>query len=80
MFRAIILENSFHCGWDPQGLVFLHHGIADDIVPYFNSEDAFHGLNENSGNVYFYSYENATHDSHLDEYIKRTIEDFNKLK
>ena len=80
LFRAIILENSFHCGWDPQGLVFLHHGIADDIVPYFNSEDAFRDLNESSSNVYFYSYENATHDSHLDEYIKRTIEDFNKLK
>ena len=41
--------------------------------------EARDALNESSGNVYFYSYENATHDSHLDEYIKRTIEDFNKL-
>lgn len=80
LFRAAILENSFHSGWTPKGFVYLHHGTADDIVPYFNSKDAFDNLNKESENVFFYSYENATHDSHVDEYIKQTISDFNKLR
>lgn len=80
LFRAIITENSFHSGWAPQGKIFLHHGTSDDVVPYFNSEDAYNGLNQESDNVFFYSYKNGTHDSHVDEYIKYTIEDFNKLR
>ncbi|MGQ3012126.1 MAG: alpha/beta hydrolase family protein [Flavobacteriales bacterium] len=75
-----IAGNSYHEGWTPVGKVFLHHGDADEIVPYFNSVDAKTGLTAAGGDVTLYTYPGGTHDSELDKYVLKTIDDFNTLK
>jgi fermentation-respiration switch protein FrsA (DUF1100 family) len=76
----LIKQNSFHEGWTPIGKVFLHHGDADDIVPYFNSVDANAGLTAAGGDVTFYSYPGGKHDTEVGNYASKTINDFNILK
>lgn len=73
-------QNSFHEGWQPQGKVFLHHGTADDIVPYFNSVDAEAGLTAAGGDVTLYSYPGGKHDTEVGNYALKTIQDFTLLK
>ncbi len=79
-FRTLLDRNTFSAGWTPVGKVFLHHGAADDIVPYFNSLDAKNGLTAAGGDVTLYTYPGGTHDSELDKYITNTLNDFNLLK
>ena len=66
-------RNSFHHGWKPTGKVYLHHGTKDDIVPYFNTTDAYKGLTEAGGDVTVFSYEGKTHTNVTPSYIKNTL-------
>lgn len=77
---AVIKKNSFHEGWLPIGKVFLHHGDADEIVPYFNSVDALAGLSSAGGDVTLYSYPGGSHSSEVENYVTKTLNDFNGLK
>jgi S-formylglutathione hydrolase FrmB len=72
--------NSFHDGWQPVGKVFLHHGDADDVVPYFNSEDAYNGLTAAGGDVKLYTYPGGKHDTEVGNYVLNTLNDFNALR
>lgn len=76
----VINRNSFHEGWLPKGKIFLHHGDADDIVPYFNSEDAKAGLTAAGGDVTLYTYPGGNHETEVGNFTSKTIEDFNLLK
>jgi len=67
-------------GWTPVGKVFLHHGDADEIVPYFNSKNAEIGLTQSGGDVTLYTYEGGKHTSEVENFVKKTIVDFNLLK
>jgi len=78
-FRTALTNNSIHQGWRPVGKVFLHHGDADDIVPYFNSVDANAGLIAAGGDVKFYTYPGGKHDTELSNFIMNTINDFEGL-
>ena len=77
---AVLAENSFHQGWTPVGKVFLHHGDADDIVPYFNSVDAKVGLTAAGGDVTLYTYPGGKHDTEVENYVRKTLTDFNALQ
>lgn len=79
-FREVIKNNSFHENWLPVGKVFLHHGDADNVVPYFNSVDAFSGLTAAGGDIKLYSYPGGDHASELGNYIINTLNDFNTLR
>lgn len=68
-------ENVYSRGWVPRGKIFLHHGMADRIVPYFNSVSAKNDLGKTS-DVTLYSYEGQGHLTLLDEYIPQTLKDF----
>ena len=78
-FLQELQNNSFHKGWTPTGKVFLHHGNADRVVPYYNSEDAFEGLFATGGNITFYIYPNGDHDTDLGNFILKTRNDFNLI-
>lgn len=78
--REVIQKNSFHANWHPVGKVFLHHGDADDVVPYFNSVDAYDGLSAQGGDIKLYTYNGGNHATELDHYILNTLNDFNALK
>lgn len=79
-FRQEMKNNSFHEGWHPVGKVFLHHGDADNVVPYFNSVDALNGLTTAGGDVKLYTYPGGKHDTELGNFILTTLNDFNLLK
>ena len=80
VFRHELSKNSFHTGWTPTGKVFLHHGDADRVVPYYNSIDAYQGLTATGGNITFYTYPDGDHDTDLGNYILKTLNDFNTIK
>lgn len=79
-YRTNLSQNSFSKNWTPTGKVFLHHGDADKVVPYFNSTDAKTGLEESGGEVKLYSYPGGDHDTELGNFIQNTFNDFNLLK
>lgn len=77
---ARIRGNDHHAGWRPAAPVFLHHGLADDIVPFFNSAHARDGLAAEGGDVTLYAYPDGDHLSELDRYVLGTLADFNALR
>ena len=79
-FRKELTDNSFHQNWVPIGKVFLHHGDADRIVPYYNSKDAYDGLTAAGGDITFYTYSGGDHDTELGNFIVKTLNDFNLIK
>jgi pimeloyl-ACP methyl ester carboxylesterase len=78
--KQAMAENSFHQGWKPVGKVFLHHGDADELVPSYNTEDAYNGLTAAGGDVKKYIYPGGGHASELGNFISNTLTDFNLLK
>ena len=58
---------------------FLHHGEADDVVPYLNSTSAYEGLRD-CGDVKLYSYPKKGHLTLFKEYVSTTLDDFAPLK
>lgn len=79
-YGLLIDGNSFHRGWRPLGRVFLHHGDEDNIVPYFNSVDAYNGLKSAGGDITLYTYGGGGHITEAASYILKTIEDFNAIQ
>lgn len=78
-FVQVFEANSFHQNWRPHGKVFLHHGDADDVVPYFNSVDARLGLKAQGADVSLYTYSGGKHDTNIKEFVLGTLRDFNQL-
>ena len=62
------------------GKVFLHHGDEDDLVPVYNTEDAYNGLTAAGGDIKKYIYPGGTHISELGNFISNTLTEFNLLK
>jgi acetyl esterase/lipase len=73
----LLKENSYFEGWTPVGKVFLHHGDADQVVPYFNSVDAYNGLTAAGGTVELYTYPGGDHATELGNFARTTLIDFN---
>ncbi|MEZ4937907.1 MAG: hypothetical protein R2799_09995 [Crocinitomicaceae bacterium] len=74
-----LVKNTFSKNWTPIGKVFLHHGDADDVVPYFNSVNAFSNLGNAGGDLKMYTYQGGDHFTPLENFVKRTLKDFNEL-
>jgi pimeloyl-ACP methyl ester carboxylesterase len=79
-FRQVLDKNTFSEGWKPVGKVYLHHGDADNVVYFFNSTDARDGLTAAGGDVKLYTYPGGGHVTELENYITKTLGDFNLLK
>jgi hypothetical protein len=78
--RDAMNDNSFHANWKPVGKVFLHHAEDDQVVPYFNSEDAYNGLMAQGGDIKLYTYLEGSHSSEQGNFVVNTIKDFNTLR
>lgn len=72
-------KNTFSDNWLPVGKVFLHHGDADDVVPYFNSVNTYNNLSLLGADIIFYTYPDGDHFTPLESYLKQTLKDFNEL-
>lgn len=79
-FRQVLDKNTFSEGWRPVGKVYLHHGDADNVVYFFNSTDTRDGLTAAGGDVKLYTYPGGGHVTELENYITKTLGDFNLLK
>lgn len=79
-FWTEINNNSFHTGWLPTGKVFLHHGDADAVVPYYNSQDALVALTAEGADIHLYTYPGGDHATELANFTLGTLNDFNLLK
>ncbi|WP_024773084.1 alpha/beta hydrolase family protein [Aquimarina macrocephali] len=75
---SIMEENDLIDGWTPKAKVFLHHGINDDIVPYFNTENAYNSFLNNGSDVTLYRY-GGNHCTPIFEYLTNLLKDFNQL-
>ena len=74
-----ITNNSLIDGWMPAGHVYLHSGTADEIVPHYNSVNAYNKFNAVGANVKLYEYPGGDHYSPLFQYVTRSINDFRAL-
>ncbi len=77
--KEVLAANSFHQGWKPTGKVFLHHGDADELVPSYNTDDAYNGLTAAGGDVKKYIYPGGGHLSELGNFIANTLLEFSQL-
>lgn len=80
MFLEVLEKDSTYKLWTPGAPVFMHHGLADNVVPYFNSEDAYKGLRLNSPDVHLNLYIDKDHTNFVPSYISKTIEQFSALQ
>ena len=78
-FKKVAAANSFHRGWRPSGQVFLHHCGGDEIVPYYNTTDAYMGLRIGGAKVQVYTVNGGSHYV-MDNFVYHTIQDFNAIK
>ncbi|WP_169720077.1 alpha/beta hydrolase family protein [Dyadobacter alkalitolerans] len=78
-FGQVLQKNSFHQNWQPKGKVFLHHGDADNVVPYFNSLKAYQGLRNEGADIKLYTYKGGKHDTEISKFVLTTLTDFNEL-
>ena len=78
-FKKIARDNSFHKGWKPGGEVFLHHYEGDEIVPSYNTTDAYAELKKVGAKVHMYVIGKGSHYV-MDGYIYNTIQEFNNIK
>ncbi|OAB25499.1 hypothetical protein PMSD_27485 [Paenibacillus macquariensis subsp. defensor] len=73
-----IENNSLINGWTPKAKIMLHSGKNDDIVPHFNTLNAYNAFKKQGADVTLYEYDGNHYTPDLD-YLTNTIKDFDKL-
>ncbi|RUT40320.1 hypothetical protein EJP82_25195 [Paenibacillus anaericanus] len=73
-----IEDNSLITGWTPKAKIMFHSGKNDDIVPHFNTLNAYNSSKKQGADVTLYEYEGNHYTPDLD-YLITTIKDFGKL-
>lgn len=80
-FIKVLYDDSTYKGWSPKAPVFLHHGSIDNVVPCFNSEDAYNGLKDSAqGGISLFKYTGENHTTFVPAYMSRTIDEFNSIQ
>ncbi len=64
-----ISELNLHKGWQPKGIIHFYTGTEDEIVPSFNSMDAYEGLKAEGAEVYFTAFEGESHLSATQDFL-----------
>lgn len=78
-FCEALQASSYHKGWTPKSHVYLHHGVDDIIVPFFNSQDAYDSLHVRPGaRVELLPEQGKGHFDFVNKYMTDTINDFCK--
>lgn len=81
VFINALKDDSTYEGWEPKAPVWLHHGAQDNVVPCFNSEDAYKGLKDSAQQgIHLYLYKDLDHTNFVPSYISRTIEEFSQVQ
>lgn len=64
--------------WVPVNPIYFHSGNSDNIVPHFNSTEAYQALKELGGKVTLYEY-SGDHYTPVLDYYAQMLTDFDKL-
>lgn len=64
--------------WIPKAKIMLHSGKNDDIVPHYNTLNAYNNFKKEGADVTLYEY-NGDHYTPALDYLTTTIKDFEKL-
>ncbi|MFC9709458.1 alpha/beta hydrolase family protein [Paenibacillus sp. NPDC056933] len=75
---AAIKGNDLIQGWTPKAKIMFHSGKHDDIVPHYNTLNAYNTFKERGADVTLYEYEGNHYTPDL-KYLTRTIKDFGVL-
>ncbi|WP_458119742.1 alpha/beta hydrolase family protein [Paenibacillus sp. Z6-24] len=73
-----IQNSSLINGWKPKAKIMFHSGKNDEIVPHFNSLNAYNTFKKLGSDVTLYEYEGDHYTPALD-YLTTTIKEFGKL-
>ncbi|OMI27144.1 hypothetical protein BTA31_11540 [Bacillus haynesii] len=74
----VIEQLSLIDGWIPKAKIMLHSGKNDDIVPHYNTLNAYNNFKKEGADVTLYEYNGDHYTPDLD-YLTTTIKDFGKL-
>lgn len=62
--------------WVPKAPILLHHGTADDVAPFFNSQIAFDKMSRHGGPVTLVPYLGMDHSEPFEHYLRSTCRAF----
>ncbi|WP_415839511.1 alpha/beta hydrolase family protein [Paenibacillus tarimensis] len=75
---SVLEQLNLISGWTPKAKIMFHSGKNDDIVPHFNTLNAYNRFKMVGADVTLYEY-NGDHYTPDLEYLTTTIKDFGKL-
>ncbi|WP_277376107.1 alpha/beta hydrolase family protein [Paenibacillus polymyxa] len=75
---SVIEQISLIHGWTPKAKIMFHSGKNDDIVPHYNTLNAYNKFKKEGADVTLYEY-NGDHYTPDVNYLTNTIKDFGKL-
>lgn len=67
------LEDNDVYDWKPKAPLQLYHGTNDEVVPFFNSQDAYQAMTARRGNVQFIPLPGLNHDEAIAPFIEGTF-------
>jgi predicted esterase len=78
-FRKFANENlNLHDGWTPKAPIHFYTGTEDEVVPSFNTMDAYEGLKKRGGDVYYHPFEGEGHLSSPQIFLVEMLDVFAK--
>ncbi len=78
--KAALSENNLYSDWSPRVQTRLYHGSRDNLIPPFNSENAYITFKQaGSGSVEFISLKRKNHETAIIPFIKATLIWFNSF-
>lgn len=78
-FRKFANENlNLHEGWTPKAPIHFYTGTDDQVVPSFNTMDAYEGLKKMGGDVYYHPFEGEGHLSSPQIFLVEMLDVFAK--
>ncbi len=78
-FRQFAITHlNLHEGWKPEAPIHFFTGTADEIVPSFNTMDAYEGLKKAGGEVYYYPLDDESHLTPTQDFVTQMLGIFNQ--
>lgn len=70
---------NLHEGWKPKASIHFYTGTEDEVVPSFNTMDAYEGLKKMGGNVFYHQFDEEGHLTATQDFVTDFLRIFNEL-
>ena len=74
-FINALLDNDVY-DWKPLDPLRLYHSRDDEVIPYFNSEDAYNAMTARGGDVELKTLSGLSHDQGIEPYVLGSLQFF----